>query len=250
MSDSNQQPENEQAAAVSTAKPAGSVASSSRRRLLKFGSAAVPVAATLASKPALAWDCMSPSAWGSEQINPNTSLKGDTKAHPKFTDETWTCVQWAGNTTRNGVSGAPWTKLFAAYGALSTACGGDYTKVTVLMLKQNIPTFVIPKGLGNTVRPCRAKISNVWVDGILTSGSGYTDFQKLALIAQLNYLLLGKDLSWKACLKRPTDGAGAVVPKALQDMATNGQFVPVPGVTWNDAGIAQYLSANYIAKIS
>lgn len=45
-------------------QPMGAPRIPSRRRLIRLGTTAVPVVATLARRPALAWHCQSPSAWG------------------------------------------------------------------------------------------------------------------------------------------------------------------------------------------
>ena len=60
-----------------------------RRMLLKSIGTGSAVVASLASRPAYAWHCQSPSAWGSAQINPNTSLKNN-PGHTSYVDETWT----------------------------------------------------------------------------------------------------------------------------------------------------------------
>ena len=62
---------------------------SARRRMLKRGIAVSPVVLTLVSRPVLAWHCKSPSAWGSEDMNPTTSLRTN-EGHNSWLDETWT----------------------------------------------------------------------------------------------------------------------------------------------------------------
>ncbi|WP_296443799.1 hypothetical protein [Rhodoferax sp. UBA5149] len=170
------------------------IASPSRRRLIKLGTAAVPIVATLASRPALAWHCQSPSAWGSEQINPNTSLKHGV-AHKSYIDETWTINNWKTNTPRTSVdlatgvdAGAPWNELCVACPTLLTipACNSkhrnksvfDYTKVTVGHL---VTCGFINPGFSTTLL----------VKDVPTGTYG-TQPKTYALIGQLNYAVLKK----------------------------------------------------------
>lgn len=230
MSEINQQTVTTDAAdgSVQMVKP---VASTSRRRLLKLGTAAVPVVATLASRPALAWHCKSPSAWGSEIINPNTSLK-TTAGHQSYQDETWYITNWRDNVARSsaGYGAAPWAVLQSRYTRIkdaSTTTSGkfDYTKVTMAKLMLAIP------GLRCTASP------STLVKTILTNGS---ELQKSTLVAQLNYILLSPLAlnQLESCLK----------PDALQKMAS-GTYTPSGlGQTWNSAKIKTYLYENWIAR--
>ncbi|MDO8179450.1 MAG: hypothetical protein Q7T62_14510 [Undibacterium sp.] len=206
-------------------------ASMSRRKLLKLGTAAVPVVATLASKPALAWHCKSPSAWGSEIINPNTSLRTNA-GHQSYPDETWYISNWRDNVARSsaGFGGKPWTVLCTKYPSLkdaSTTTGNsfDYLKVTMAKLQLAIP------GLVSTASP-GAKVKDV-----LASGS---DLQKSTLVAQLNYILLSPlgSNQMESCLP----------PQALQAMA-RGTYSPAGlNRTWDAAAIKKYLFENWIAR--
>lgn len=213
---------------------AGSVATdvkvSSRRRLLRQGASVVAV--TLASRPVLAWHCKSPSAWGSELINPNTSLAANA-GHKSYTDETWTITNWVGNSSRNNF-GQPWAKLKAAYPSLYDAStktnnAFDYTKVTVLKLFSSVPNVVRPAGLLDTAK----------VKDVLTVGS---DFQKYLIVAQLNYILLAPLLS-------PNDLDMCLSLADLQQMA-KGSYSPqnMPGVVWGPAQIKDYLYNNWIVR--
>ena len=138
-----------QAGAVDApAQASAHVASVSRRRLIKLGSAAVPVVATLVSRPALAWHCKSPSAWGSEIINPNTSLRTNA-GHQSYPDETWYITDWRDNIARSsaGYGNKPWAVLQSKYPALKNNAPPsapiktslDYTLVTIAQLQAVIP---------------------------------------------------------------------------------------------------------------
>jgi hypothetical protein len=210
-----------------------SVASPARRRLMKLGTAAVPVVATLASRPALAWHCQSPSAWGSEIINPNTSLKTNA-SHKTWVDETWTINNWKTNTPRTAVdlangsdAGAPWNELCLACPTLKTisACnpGGKFKYANVKVSHLVQCGFVNP---GFTSDPLVKDISS-------------TDNRTYALIGQLNYAVL-KRARFKndidMCLK---DGQ-------LNDMAR--LAYTENGVTWNMAKVKDYLHNNWIVR--
>ena len=205
---------------VLRSSPAASV---TRRRLLKLGSMAVPVVATLASRPALAWHCKSPSAWGSEIINPNTSLKTNA-GHQSYPDETWYISNWANNSARNGRN--PWDELVKKYPSIKDLAKSngkfDYTKVTVQMLKNNILGFA-----SNAT-------STATVVSVLASGSGSP------IVAQLNFILISSFAGdqMEKC----------VSPSALQAMAKGTYSPPGSGQTWSASQIKTYLYNNYIAR--
>lgn len=207
------------------------VASTSRRRLLKLGTAAVPVVATLVSKPALAWHCKSPSAWGSEIINPNTSLK-TTAGHQSYPDESWYITDWRDNVARSsaGFGDKPWTVLLGKYPGLKgpttmTTGSFDYTKLTIGKLLSVIP------GLRSTAS------STDKVKLVLTSGS---DLQISTLVAQLNFILLSplSANQFEQCLS----------PDALQKMALGNYSPSGISQTWDASKIKTYLYENYIAR--
>jgi hypothetical protein len=204
----------------------------SRRRLIKLGTAAVPVVATLASGPAMAWHCQSPSAWGSEQINPNTSLKTNV-GHQRYIDETWYIVNWRDNTARGavGYSNKPWAVLKSKYPTLkdattTTSGSFDYTKVTVLKLASTV------SGLHMA-----GANSSLTVKDVLTNGSS---LQKSTIVAQLNYLLLSP-LSQNELEQCLPSGE-------LQKMASGSYSPSGIGQTWDSEKIRQYLYANWIAR--
>lgn len=206
------------------------VASPSRRRLVKLGTVAVPVVATLASRSALAWHCQSPSAWGSEIINPNTSLKTNA-GHQSYPDETWYISNWAGNTARTGVSwltSKPWSRFFTLYPSIKSAVGGNSSNVTIGMLSS---IGIQVAGVGAS-----AKVRNVLGTG---SGAG-TPFQKAVITAQLNFKTVSgySQNEMESCLAFDQ----------LQTMAS-GSYSPAElGVNWNQADIIRYLRENYFAS--
>lgn len=198
--------------------------SPSRRRLIKLGAAAVPVVATLASRPALAWHCQSTSAWGSTMVG--TSLQ-----HTDTTSfETWYISDWKDNILRSSAgSRKPWLYVRPKLSqANQTACltngSFDYTKVTCAMLTAD---------LGINCAGASGKVRDV-----LTSG---TDLRKATIVAQLN-LKLTPNSTYRgvmsSCLGSTT---------ALNEMANNQYYQPSTR-KWTTGEIVDYLKNNWIAQ--
>jgi hypothetical protein len=200
-----------------------------RRRLIKAGAAAVPVAATLVSRPAFAWHGKTPSAWGSEQLNPNTSLAA---VHTAYVDEVWTIANWANNSGRAGLSNT-WNALAQAYPAIRTSRNTingvfDYQKVLFSELCAAVPLLRAPSGV-----PASTKVASG-----LASNSG--SFQAIVVVAQLNHILLSS---------RIPDLNRIVSLQALQQMAA-GTFKPNTSgqqAVWSQGTTIQYLQQNYLA---
>lgn len=215
------------------------IASPSRRRLIKLGTAAVPVVATLASRPALAWHCQSPSAWGSEQINPNTSLKNGV-AHKTYIDETWTINNWKTNTPRTVVdfatgvdAGAPWNELCIACPKLLTIpeCYTKKNSKSVFDYKKVTVGYLMTCGFVNPGFATTLLVKDV------PSGTYGTQPRTYALIGQLNYAVLKKarfknDID--SCLK---DGQ-------LESMIA-GTFDGGDGM-WSLTKVSEYLFNNWV----
>lgn len=191
---------------------------SSRRRLFRQGASVVAV--TLVSRPVLAWHCKSPSAWGSTQINPNTSLKTN-EGHQEYGNETWTISNWKNNSIRYDVSSSrPWNRLKARYSGLT----GGYANITVSKLYSTVTAIKLPTGVN----------ANAKVVDVLATGS----FQAYIIVAQLNHLLLASS-GWDKCLSLAE----------INDMA-DGQYSPgdVQSVVWRQDEIKQYLYENWIVR--
>lgn len=210
-----------------------------RRRFLKGGASLAPVVLTLASRPVLAWHCKSPSAWGSEIINPNTSLKNNA-GHASYIDETWTISNWRDNTPRtgngledDGVAGKPWSELLLACpGLYSDATKSknkrnsyyfDFRKVTVAHLVAFVPGFVNP-GFATT-KLVKDVLSN--------------DAKTYALVAQLNYVVL-KNVKFSNgiddCLRE-----GQLAQMATGTYMENGQ-------AWDLQKVKDYLYNNWVVR--
>lgn len=186
--------------------------SARRRRLIKLGASAVPVGLTLASRPVRAWHCNSTSAWGSAQINPTASTTARNSA-TDFSDDCWTISEWQGNIS-HGSLGQPFTRL----NCTTTSAINTYTLSSVYSASGGMPA-----GL---------KASDKLMDKLKNG----TTFQVYMLVARLNANLIP---NVNSCLKSGTD--------QLVLMA-GGTYSPpnLPGVTWGEAQIIQYLNSNYI----
>jgi hypothetical protein len=198
----------------------------SRRRLIKLGGVAAPVALTLTSRPVMAWHCNTTSAWGSAQINPNQSTTAR-NLHNQLVDETWTIANWKDNTTRAGL-GMSWASLGNAFGvAIQTtnASGANYYKnLTAAWL---FAAVGLPTGLAGT-----DKLWDKICDG--------SQWQKYMIVARMNTLLIA---NVKSCLTSSTH------VDQLKLMAT-GTYSPsnLGGMVWNQAMIMQYLEHNWIVR--
>ncbi len=228
MSDMQNEHNEEESAGREASSPVKPALASARRRLLKRGVAVAPVVLTLASRPVLAWQCKSPSAWGSEQLNPHTSLATN-DGHKSWADETWSIGNWINNTNYHGF-GQPWAKLYAKYPGIKkkTYTTFDYTKVTVGQLFGNVPNLGRPSGLSDTAT----------VKSVLSSGS---KFQKYIIVAQLNYILL-------APLASPNDLDHCVTLAELKKMASGSYTPPNVAIVWNSTDIKNYLYNNWIVR--
>jgi hypothetical protein len=208
---------------VASSAPAGV----GRRRLIKAGAAAVPVAATLVSRPAFAWHGRTPSAWGSAPINTNSSLQADNQG---IVDETWIIANWISNESRASL-GNPWNRLAAISGMAVPANSAWFRSVTFKQLFDKAGSqLVVPSGASFSRTSTTPVVS--WLN---SQGSS---FAAILLVAQLNRILLS---SVQKIVKLTQ----------LQDMA-RGTFTPdVSGqATWNQDKIVTYLDMNYIVRTS
>lgn len=197
---------------------------SARRRLLKKGIGVAPIVLTLASRPVLAWHCKTPSAWGSEQLDANTSLRTN-EGHNSWADETWTIQNWKGNSSRG--FGQPWTTLSNSFPKIKPNSGTfDYKKVTVEKLFQaGIPGLKQPGAWGG-----EAKVVSLLGD----------TFETYIFVAQLNFLLLSPK-SWNK-LENCLSAAD------LQEMASGFYSHPNLGTPWGPTEIKNYLYENWIVR--
>jgi hypothetical protein len=194
----------------------------SRRRLIKLGTAVVPVVATLASRPALAWHCQSPSAWGSEMLNPNTSLKTNV-GHQSYQDETWYVSNWKDNSARKSTK--PWDRFFDVHGnnCVSSSSPRDPTKVKFSHLTSL--GYKVPSGFTST-------------DEVMTKLVSSSDYKTSVLVAQLNYRCTPS--AWQSEMNMCIDFDG------LKKMAA--RDAPYNTQAWVQENIRVYLYNNWLAR--
>ncbi len=207
------------AASAVESEPMGTAKMPSRRRLIKLGTTVVPVIATLASRPALAWHCQSPSAWGSEMVNPNTSLKTNV-GHQSYQDETWYVSNWKGNSARNTIR--PWARFFATHG-----------NVTNPAKSWKLVTFANLRTLGYAVPSTFVDTDKV-KDKLTTS----SDFDTSVLVAQLNFKCTPS--TWQ------NEMSSCVDFDDLKNMAS--QLAPYDTAYWSKENIRVYLFNNWLAR--
>lgn len=225
MSELNKKPEIEQAATGMKMPEQGSVASASRRRLIKLGTAAVPVVATLASRPAMAWHCKSPSAWGSNPTLEDANLTASQKANPAHDvvlDEVWTVKNWCDNSTRYNLAN-PWDVVKGKCGLTK-----NFTAIT----------FADISKLGITW-PSAVDTSKKVVNVLNANGGAQNPptYINAMIVALLNYKLIGKSNGLAQCM----------MPLDIQEMAS-GKIEISKNVTWYEKEIRDYLYNNYVSR--
>lgn len=211
------------------------LASARRRRFIKLGSAAVPTALTLASRPVMAWDCNTASTWGSAQgvSNTHSSYTRSRDSLRLFADETYTLYCWVNNSTRPGLASSPWT-LSPLSCSTSSSSGSYFRKYTVASLLAGEGTIA---GIGDTSVPVWNILKNDPTNYPLKTGNSSNDFTRLMLVAWLNYRVQNAKLL--KCLK----------PGSVNSLVAfgKGTYVDVKGATWGQTDVVKYLKKNYIA---
>jgi len=201
-----------------------------RRRLIQAGAAAVPVMATLVSRPAFAALGRTPSAWGSETMSTNVSMRVGSQTN---ISETWRVSDWTTNASR-GSLGRPWIALAPSLGV---DLANDKTKdenwfktVSLSQLFGSLGGLVIPMGSGIS-----SSVQEPVVDWLARQAN---NFPSVLLTAQLNRFLL-------------QDVQNILTNDQLQQMAT-GSFKPNAAgqEAWDPMKIVQYLDQNYIVPLS
>lgn len=226
-------------------------ASASRRKIFrKIGLVAVPVVATLASRPVLAWHCRTPSMWGSLVMNPNTSLRTNDGHQTGYKDENWSIAGWRSNSIRSatGVLDRPWAYLLssgvnkaaflraslvnASTGSGNTVRYVPYSSTPTRYLDTQIVTVNELVGATGIILPAGVLGSSKVYD-VLNSSS----FGAHLLVAQLNFRLL---FPLKSNLMELCFNLGD-----LQQMAT-GFYSPTNNINWGQQEIVDYLQNNWV----
>lgn len=220
------------------------LASTRRRRFIKLGGAAVPTALTLASRPVMAWHCNTASTWGSVQGLTNSAYTRSRVENVQlFPDETYPLSCWVANTGAGGsLTSKPWSRSPA-----SRTDGADLTVATHYK-NATISELLGPFGasvnglvgtdtIWSVLNGKPEKLKNGVCGTYVAGSSAYGDFQKLMLVAWLNYAILSSTLN--RCLK-----PGSTI--VLLGFGTE-SYVDPRGNKWDKAQVVKYLQANWVA---
>jgi len=245
MSDIEKQTEGGGGAVDVPVLPSTSVLSVSRRRLIKLGASAAPVVATLVSKPALAWHCQTPSAWGSLKANPRTSLAARDNLLP-FPDECWSISDWGANSSRSssGYSDPPWTVLANRFPQLKNVAANPKKHTAAYCNPVILTVAQLTTALAGTDFQTMAN-GNLTIPQLFAGASVH----RSTIVAQLNFLLcapLGNQM--EVCLSPQATRNITKIPLSLQNMALR-RYSPGKGIAfWSDATTIEYLSKNWMAS--
>lgn len=195
-------------------------ASARRRRFIKMGAGAVPVAMTLASRPVMATNCLTASAWGSVQGIAGTSQYNRALSKQVVISGAYTLSQWCASPTPC----AGWSAL----GCKSTSDRTSYLLGTLL------------NGSGLTGTAGLPGTTKVW-DIITNRFGNATTYQRTVVAAWLNWKVSS---SSKTCLSATSDPTVNRL-KELGSIPSGG--TRLWGKTWYPADAVTYLTSNYLA---
>ncbi len=241
MNDTNQDSTPE-SVVTPAAKPV--VKSPSRRRLIKLGTAGVPVVATLASSPAMAWHCRTASAWGSNMDDTKLTASQKTNpAHDGTADECWAINDWCNNLERSatGTKGKPWDALhtnICGSKLLPTKDSKGKTIATADRYKYVTVDMLVNACGGRVVKPANCNGASMVVTVLANAGD---DFSRCLLVAQLNYLFPTNANKIQWCAKN------AKGENQLPKMATGSYQPNGIGTPWDKTKIVKYLRNNYMS---
>lgn len=198
---------------------AHNLASARRRRFIKMGAGAVPVAMTLASRPVMATNCITASAWGSVQGLAGTSQYNRALSKKVVISGAFTLGQWCNSSAIcNG---------WATLGCTTSSQRTNYLLSTLL----NGSGVTSTAGLTGTLK--------VWT--ILTATNTYSAYQRTLVAAWLNWKISATS---KSCLSSTTDQTVNRL-KELGTIASGGS--QLWGKRWYPADAVTYLTSNYLA---
>lgn len=235
-------PQSTPQAPASVDASARQLASARRRRFIKLGGAAVPTALSLASRPVMAWHCNTASTWGSVQGLTNSAYTRSRVENVQlFPDETYPLVCWVGNTaTGSNLAGKPWLQSPLSRTESSLTSSSHYKNLTISQLlspfSASINGLVTTDTVWSVLNGAPQKINGSY-GNYTTGSSACAEFQKLMLVAWLNYVVLSGTLN--RCLK---PGSTNVLVKL-----GNESYVGPRGDTWNKTKVVTYLKGNWVA---
>ena len=220
MNEANQSSHGEPASPEQFPHSTGSISSPSRRRLIRIGASSVPVLATLTSRSALAaGNCISTSAWGSDQISGSASQTARHNANSAMVTTGFTITAWNTAASSPNTPTDPWAALKLAYPSFVNS-GTNFKQNAVTfadLVALDLTKFTLPSGFS----------SKQTVVGNLASND-----QSYFIVAQLNF----------AANKKPPVSC---VTDAVWLSIVAGTY-PTPGPAWSLAQIALYLKNNNI----
>ena len=203
------------------------IASPRRRRLIKLGASSVPVALTLASRPAMAWHCSSTSAWGSAVVGVGGASAVARQQSHTTSDEGWSIAQWAVKTNPGYCAG--WTTCGTQKYGKTGSNAGMYALGTLKC------TDLYSSGVGGAT-------TGLVCDYL--SGKSTSDFGACLLVAKLNMYYGSSGVA--SCLTTKGDQTSALL--VLNQMAT-GSYTPSVGAkAWNSSDIMNYLVQNWMVQ--
>lgn len=201
------------------------LASARRRSFIKMGSGIVPVAMTLSSRPVMATNCMTASAWGSTMGGTVTNTSSYARASAKSTliSGAYTLASWKGVNTAGSPNCAGWasvpcttTSAVQSY-TLQTLCGGGTA------------------GL--------AANTKVWDVLVTTTTDVTSKYRRAMCVAWLNFKVSS---SVSVCVKDPARSTYNALT-ILGAIGAAGGTGP-DGKVWSQQNVIDYLSANYISR--
>ena len=193
----------------------------SRRKLIRLGAAVVPVVATLTSQSALAGNCISTSAWGSDQLSGSASQRARHNANGFTVNTRFNISAWNAAAAPVNSPTPPWMAFREAYPAF-TNVGGNFM--------QNLVTFNQLKALD----PAKFATPTAFPGTAKVVGSLGNNDQSHFVVAQLNF----------AANIKPPEGC---VTYAVWLSIVAGTY-PTPGNPWTLNQIALYLKNNSIVS--
>lgn len=196
-----------------------------RRRFIKLGASAVPVAMTLASRPVMAWDCHTTSAWGSAQL---AAMTGSAKTRLDNTGvsgtECWYVDDWKSNS-----STAPcWRTLTTKRYGSSKSC--LYGRSNCMI------SHIFPLGLSGVSSPTTTTAYSVIIGG--------NKFASRITVARLNAIYGAGASNIALCVVTGNKDQ-------IQEMARLGSLYSPPnstGVVWSTSDITSYLHNSWLAR--
>jgi hypothetical protein len=214
---------------------AAGLASARRRRLIKMGAGAIPVALTLSSRPVLATSqgkCFSASAWGSIQNVATTASTYTRKSTKAPTVTCYTKTEWCATTTGTS-SGTP-------------TCGGWKVAAISCSTSSAVKNYTVTKACGTSAGTAGVVGTKLIWERLNASDTSCTPHQKAMLVAWLNFRISGTT-STDVCV---IDSFSSNQLTTLGNIVASGSGTGPDGKTWSKDNVKDYLDKNYIGRLT